>query len=67
MSIQIKQAFDYMRFGTAGFAVANDQNGREIVRTTKGIDTLWFGCRCFENGNYKGSLDGIEAVEWLMQ
>lgn len=62
----MKQAWNYMRFGTTGTCVQNDKNNREIVRTSKHVDTLWFECNCYENGEYIGRLYGKDAIEWLM-
>ena len=65
MKNEMKKVWDYMRFGTAGTYVKNDENGREIVRTSKYIDTLWFECNCYENGEYVMHTTGRDAVDWL--
>lgn len=64
---EARMAWDYMRFGTAGTYVNNSDNGKEIVRTSKHVDTLWFECNCYENGRYAGKAYGREAVDWLLK
>lgn len=60
-------AWNYMRFGKAGNYVSNSDNGKEIVRTSNNLDTLWFECNCYENNKYVGKAHGMEAVDWLLK
>ena len=66
MEREASKAWAYMRFGTAGDYAKNDTNGKEIVRVSNYIDTLWFECNCYESGNFDGKRYGRDAVEWLM-
>lgn len=67
MAKQAKKCWDYIRFGEVGDCIYNDSNGREIVRVTSCIDTLWAECKCFENGDYVCNISGKKAVDWLLQ
>lgn len=63
----IKEVFDYIRFGAAGYYVSNDENGRKIERKSNRIDTLFTDCRCYETGLYCGDKAGMEAAEWVCE
>ena len=62
-----KQAWKYIRYADAGDYVKNPANGKEIVKTSRDADTLYFECNCYYKGHYVGRKYGRDAFLWLMQ
>lgn len=61
-----ERAWSYIRFGEKGNSIFNDENGRKIIRQTSYIDTLWFSCSCWEDTWFKGTLEGRNAIDWVL-
>jgi hypothetical protein len=64
MLTEYERVCNYIRFGEWGDTVTNDENGREIMRVSNGIDTLP-DVAIYESGKYIDTVNVWDGIDFL--